>query len=205
MNNTTERKADYRDDLEPVPSGSDFWHSLQLYEDDEFLADAVAYFVRRGLEAGDGVVIIGSAAHRKAIDDILQGQSVEADKAKVSGQYVSLDAAEVLAQFMVDGWPDEGRFQTVMGKILQSMAAGGKCPCRRVFGEMVAILWVNGQPEAALQLEKLWNQLSASHDFSLLCGYPLRAVHGNGRAKYVLRLCAAHSQVAPVEATAKRA
>ena len=51
------------------------------------------------------------------------------------------------------------------------------------FGEMamVALFWTDGKWEAAIHLEKLWNELARSFAFSLLCAYPLRVfedIHG---------------------------
>ena len=38
---------------------------------------------------------------------------------------------------------------------------------------MVDLLWQDGQQQAAIQLEMLWNQLAAREDFALLCGYAM--------------------------------
>jgi hypothetical protein len=44
-----------------------------------------------------------------------------------------------------------------------------------VFGELVAKLVNNGNPEAAVTLEGLWNELAARRSFDLLCAYPIDA------------------------------
>jgi hypothetical protein len=36
---------------------------------------------------------------------------------------------------------------------------------------MVDLLWQAGNPRAALELERLWNELAIEHEFALLCGY----------------------------------
>ena len=43
----------------------------------------------------------------------------------------------------------------------------------RAYGEMVDVLWQNGQDVAAIRLEMLWNKLAATQAFSLLCGYAM--------------------------------
>jgi hypothetical protein len=53
--------------------------------------------------------------------------------------------------------------------------AAGPGPVR-VYGEMVALLWADGQVAAALELEDLWNELGRRLPFSLFCGYPEQAV-----------------------------
>jgi hypothetical protein len=44
----------------------------------------------------------------------------------------------------------------------------------RVFGEMVALLWADGDRNGALVLEELWNDLTRRMSFPLLCAYPAR-------------------------------
>src|SRR4029434_1895112 len=69
----------------------------------------------------------------------------------------------------------------------------------RVFGEMVALLWAEGNMDAALQLEMLCNDLVTLHPFSLLCAYPLRGFTQATHAQPLLTICAAHSHVIPAE------
>jgi hypothetical protein len=38
---------------------------------------------------------------------------------------------------------------------------------------MVDVLWRKGQTAAAIRLETLWNDLSRTHEFKLLCGYAM--------------------------------
>jgi hypothetical protein len=40
-------------------------------------------------------------------------------------------------------------------------------------GQMVDILWREGERDAAIRLEVLWNQLAQTKAFSLLCGYAM--------------------------------
>ncbi len=70
----------------------------------------------------------------------------------------------------------------------------------RIFGEMVALLWEQGNQTAALRLEALWNELrSTTHPFSLLCAYPMSLFVGPERAELFTQMCELHSQVIPDE------
>jgi len=42
----------------------------------------------------------------------------------------------------------------------------------------VHLLWAQGNAEAAIQVEKLGNQLPKTCDLDILCGYSLDSVHG---------------------------
>ncbi|OXH85026.1 hypothetical protein CA830_29965, partial [Burkholderia multivorans] len=65
------------------------------------------------------------------------------------------------------------------------------------FGEMVAVLCARGQPDAALRLEALWNELIERHRFSLYCGYPHDAFPGAEQSTLFRHVCALHRRVLP--------
>ena len=129
------------------------WHCLQLYESDAFLVKTVSHFIAKGLQAGEGLVVIATEAHREVLERQLIEDVVEFDQARRSGQYVHLDANETLARFMVAGWPDLERLDEVIGETLAKVTAAGY-PRVRVFGEMVALLWAAGNQTAAMCLER---------------------------------------------------
>jgi PAS domain S-box-containing protein len=68
-----------------------------------------------------------------------------------------------------------------------------------VFGEMVALLWMDGRFEAAIQLEQLWNELARTHSFQLHCAYPLSQFSKQEDAEKILEICAEHSHIVPTE------
>jgi signal transduction histidine kinase len=98
---------------------------------------------------------------------------------------------------MIDGRPDKGRFESTIGPVIRT-ARGGD---RRVlaFGEMVALLYAEGNRDAAIQLEKLWNDLALRETFALLCAYPIASFDDAGHAKPFAEINEAHSGVAPAE------
>ena len=92
---------------EPPPSNAPgSWHCLQLYENDAFLVKTVSHFIAKGLQAGEGLVVIATEAHREALERQLTEDVVEFDQARRCGQYVHLDANETLTRFMVAGSAD---------------------------------------------------------------------------------------------------
>ena len=66
----------------------------------------------------------------------------------------------------------------------------------RIFGEMVALLWDEGNVAAALILEEWWNDLAAEQEFTLLCAYP-HSVLDLASLTTVGRVCDLHSDVLP--------
>jgi hypothetical protein len=124
---------------------------------------------------------------------------MDPESAKVRGQYVALDAAETLAMFMVDGSPEPQRFNQVIGNVIESVTDGRNNV--RAFGEMVAILWAEGNYSAAIKLEELWNALQKNYSFSLFCAYPINGFSGEKFVDQLSGICTAHSRVIPAESS----
>ncbi len=81
-----------------------------------------------------------------------------------------MDAAKLLAKFMVNGLPDKDLFIENVGSLIEK-ADRARTPIR-AYGEMVALLWKQGNKDGVIQLESLWNELAETYSFSLFCAYP---------------------------------
>ncbi len=172
-------------------------HGVQFYESDAFLVNRVSEFVGTGLRGGENAIVIATKAHRDAIDAGLKQQGIDICTARTECRYYVLDAAETLSKFMVDGAPDETLFNKVVGGLVsQASRNGAKL---RAFGEMVALLFADGNETGAIQLEKFWNNLSKTHSFSLLCAYPMKGFSGVDKATAFAHICDEHSTVQPAE------
>jgi len=179
-------------------SGSE--HFVQFYEADGSLLNSLSGFIGTAINAGDGALVVATGAHRESLDELLQANGLDLFSAKARGQYVSLDAAETLSKFMVDGSPEPRRFTEVIGNVIESVTDGRNCV--RAFGEMVALLWGEGNYAAAIRLEELWNDLQKNHSFSLFCAYPMNGFSGENLGEPLTGVCSAHSRVIPAESYA---
>jgi DcmR-like sensory protein/MerR-like DNA binding protein len=175
-------------------------HFVQFYERDAVLVADVTRFVGDALRAGEGAVVIATPAHRQAIQRKLGARGLDVAAARRRGQLVCLDAGRTLAGFIVRGSPDRKRFREVVGGVIARAAAGRSRV--RAFGEMVALLWAGGRPGAAVRLERLWNELAASHTFVLHCAYPMPAFNARRHGQAFGRICDSHARVIPAESYA---
>ena len=183
-----------------VPAGESarFWgasspreHLLEVYKSESAFIDGLVEFASQGLAAGEAFVMLATAGHRDAVTTTLQARGHDLQASPDT--FIALDAAETLARFMVDGKPDEQRFEVVIGSLLERASAGGR-PVR-AFGEMVTLLWREGHSGATLQVEQLWNSVLRRHPLSLFCACP-REESTREITDDFAHVCAAHSQVA---------
>jgi diguanylate cyclase (GGDEF)-like protein len=172
-------------------------HLVEFYETEPFLVDTVCRFLVPALRDGDAGIVVATAAHRKAFEAALDEAGIDVEAAVREGRYVGLDARDVLARFMVGGAPDPARFCQAIGAVMDQASQGGRT--LRVYGEMVALLWDDGDVASALALEDLWNDLGEERAFELLCAYPMRTFEDPSSAEAFQRVCDQHTTVIPSE------
>jgi diguanylate cyclase (GGDEF)-like protein len=179
----------------PTVCGHD--HLVEFYETEEFLVDTVSNFILPSLRDGDAAIIVATAAHRHEFERALEAAGIDIELAVREDRYIALDARDVLSRFMVDGHPSGSRFAQTVRPIMDRAAAGGRT--LRVYGEMVALLWDDGDVASALALEDLWNDFAAERTFALLCAYPMSSFDDEGSAAAFKRICDQHTNVIPSE------
>lgn len=145
-------------------------HYVQFYSSDSKLVAQLATFIGEGLQSAQTCIIIATPSHRRKLHELLIKKGVDVLAAEQDGQYVVLDAAETLDKFMENELPNRTAFYNVVGDVVKKAARTGR-PIR-AYGEMVALLWKDGNKEGVLQLENLWNELASSYLFTLFCAYP---------------------------------
>jgi hypothetical protein len=170
-------------------------HIVQIYGDDRVFLDGLEGFVGNGLRAGEAAIVIATATHLHGLEKRLRQNGVDVEKARADKRFVSRLAEDVLAQFMVEDWPDEARFLATMENLI-AMARGEDGRRVRAFGEMVAILWSRGNHAATIHLELLWSKVLAAEKFPLFCAYP-RDTFARNATESIVEICRIHSRVAP--------
>lgn len=173
-------------------------HAVQFYEDEAFLAERVAEFLAEGLRGGEPCIVIATPEHIAAFDARLRALGVD------TGEITWADARATLGRFMERGMPSAVRFRRAIGGAIRNARgairdARPAAPRVRAYGEMVDLLWRDGQPEAAIRLEELWNDLANHEAFTLLCAYPMGNFYKESDRTLFEKVCATHNLVRPTE------
>jgi len=180
-----------------VSTGSPAVHSVHIYEDDSALIGRLCGIIASGLQLGDSVLIVASAAHREALVKKLEKAGVDVRSTAREGRFSMVDAKQTLATFMRKGSPDRDLFMKSVGRLLATAKASARSKDRglTVFGEMVAVLWDEGKKEAALEVEALWNDALNDRAFHLHCAYPRSGFINPADDAGLAAVCQAHSHV----------
>jgi len=172
-------------------------HQVQFSSDDASFLSGLSHFVEAALGAEHPVVFIATESHRNSLLESLQAKGLNIGKAIEEGRYIPLDAADTLSTFMVNDLPDPVRFLKVAGDLLAAAANAehGKRSRVAACGECAPYLWAQGNADAAIRLEHLWDEVARTHDVDILCGYLLNSDHHEQGTHTYKRICAAHSLV----------
>jgi DNA-binding NarL/FixJ family response regulator len=170
-------------------------HEVGFYSDDRPFMDHLTEFIGSALKAGNAAIVAATESHRTILLPRLQMYGV--DRAIEQGRYLALDASDVLSVFMRDGRADPSLFMRAFGDLIATAVKATKIGHQRVaiFGECVHLLCADGNAEAAIQMEKLGNQLTKLYDVDILCGYFPRSVQGGMDPNVYQQICAEHTAV----------
>jgi hypothetical protein len=174
-------------------------HIVQLYQDQQFLNRAVCRFAAGAIANGEGVILVPTAAHWEAFRPRLEAEGVNVQEAQDSGQLTVVDADELLPRFMRDAMPDAPVFLGLAGDVLAKARGEGRYLRVRWWGEMVNVLWEQGNVAASMSLEDQFDRLAKHHEIAIFCSFVMDNFNSEVHSRLLPRLGQNHSHLIPVE------
>jgi CheY-like chemotaxis protein len=157
----------------------DRMHAMQTYGDVESFLDGLAVFFERALRRGDATCLIGTRPVREGVGARLRRRGFDVNGPTGHKRYLVIDAADALDRFMRNGLPDARCVAEIAVELDAYRRAAGEGPAPRltVFGNTVVPLCEDGNPNAALALEHLWNTVTEGLPILTLCGWAASCFH----------------------------
>ena len=174
-------------------------HIVQFYDHDTAIVENVTYLVAHALNAGNSSVIVATDLHLAQIERGLEAQHLDLKALRAAGRYQTLDAAQTLSQFIVDGLPIKAEFDRTIGDAIRRAAEHSADGFVFAFGEMVGLLCAAGNPAGAVLLEQFWNALARHQKFSLYCAYSMSSLGPEPDVDALIKICAEHALTIPAE------
>ena len=168
-------------------------HWVRIHREHADLVEDVVAGTGAALRSGRAVVVIATSEHRPEFARGLRRAGIDVEAAQAAGRLVELDATEVAEALLEGDGIDKQRFEQLVARPVRDLVK--QFGAVHAYGEIVAVLWAQGQVLAALELEQLWEGLIAELPLSLLCGYPADVVERGGAVADYQALCDAHSHV----------
>jgi hypothetical protein len=174
-------------------------HIVQLYQDQQFLNRAVCRFAAGAIANGEGVILVPTAAHWEAFRPRLEAEGVDVKASQARGQLTIVDADELLPHFMRDAMPDAPVFLGLASDVIANARAQDRYPKVRWWGEMVNILWEQGNVAASMSLEDQFDRLAKHHEIAIFCSFVMDNFNSEVHSRLLPRLGQNHSHLIPVE------
>jgi hypothetical protein len=174
-------------------------HIVQLYQDEQFLNRAVCRFAAGAIANGEGVILVPTAAHWEAFRPRLEAEGVDVAAAQGRGQLTVVDADELLPRFMKDAMPDAPVFLGLAADVIATARGEDRYPKVRWWGEMVNVLWEQGNVAASMSLEDQFDRLAKHHEIAIFCSFVMDNFRSEVHSRLLPRLGTNHSHLIPVE------
>jgi hypothetical protein len=174
-------------------------HIVQLYQDQQFLNRAVCRFAAGAIANGEGVILVPTPAHWEAFRPRLEAEGVDVKAAQTRGQLSIVDADELLPRFMRDAMPDAPVFLGLAANVIATARDEARYPKVRWWGEMVNLLWEQGNVAASMALEDQFHHLANHHEIAIFCSFVMDNFNSEVHSRLLPRLGQNHSHLIPVE------
>jgi hypothetical protein len=174
-------------------------HIVQLYQDDNFYGEAISHFAAEGIARGESIILVATRPHWENISGRLEGKGFDTDELFRRGQLTLLDADGTLPKFMAGNDPDASIFKPLAARTIAKARAGGKYPRVRWWGEMVNVLYVNGNPRGSNRLEELFDEVAHEESIAIFCSFLMDKFDPKIYEEAFGNVCCTHSHVIPAD------
>jgi hypothetical protein len=188
--------------LEAAPAAD---HAVQVYDDLAELAASVGHYLDAGFRNGQPAVLISTSDRFDAFARELEARGWDIDQLEARGLLARFDAEQTLDAFMDGEIPSAERFEQVVGGAIDRVASRFPDATIRAFGDMVDLLWRQGNEAGAIALEELWNDLAETRRFALLCGYHLDIFDLDVQTSALPEIARVHTHPRPAADTSRLA
>jgi DNA-binding NarL/FixJ family response regulator len=164
----------YLPSLAPLAMTDTVAHALQFRGDDSSWLDDITEALIGALHRGDIIASALIESNRDAIAVRMHERGWNAADLEREGRYLVFDAEDAATRVMRDGRPDResiARMIAALEHARASSAAGSRQ--LTIVGEIAATLCRRGNPEAAFEVERIWDEVTAGLPILTLCTYPI--------------------------------
>jgi CheY-like chemotaxis protein len=156
-------------------------HAMQVHSGLECFLDGLASLFDLALRRGDATCVIATEDVREGLGRRLRAAGWDVGEPTRCKRYLVIDAAQALNRCLRNGLPEAGLVAEIASELEQYRRAVSEgAPARlTIFGNMVVPLIADGNPTAAIALQRLWNQFTDGFPFLTVCAYTATCFHAS--------------------------
>jgi hypothetical protein len=174
-------------------------HIVQLYQDEDFYGEAISHFAAEGVARDESIILVATKPHWENISRRLKDKGLDTGDLFRRGQLTLLDAEETLPKFMVGNEPDGSIFKPLAQQTIAKARAAGKYPRVRWWGEMVNVLYVNGNSRGSNRLEEFFDEVAHEESIAIFCSFLMDKFDPKIYEEAFSNVCRTHSHVIPAD------
>lgn len=174
-------------------------HIVQLYQEDRFYGEAISHFAAEGFVRGESIILVATAHNLKNISARLTAKGFDLPDLCRRGQLTVLDADQTLPKFLRGDQPHAKTFKAIARSTIEKARAGGKYPRVRWWGEMVNVLYVNGNGRGSARLEELFDEVAHEENIAIFCSFLMDKFDKGIYEGPLGEVCRTHAHLIPAE------
>ena len=166
-------------------------HAVQFHGDNGSWLDGAADVLMSALHRGDIVATALTGSNTDAIARRMKRRGWNVPDLRARDRYLVMDVEEAATQVLRAGRVHRAAIEEMVAALEHARTASAAGPRSHLtlIGEIAFILCCRGNPEAALELEQLWDELTRSLPILTICAYP------TGAPELVSTLSAHHAAI----------
>lgn len=159
--------------LDAIAAGG-IGHAVRFFPDDPTLVHEVGTFLHVALSRGDSVSVATRQSVREGLAAYLQARGWNVAASGIYGRFRAIDSADVVSTIMRGERLDVDRLAEVAANLDRRRLATAEGPTARMIlvGEISVPLFSSGNPAAAMEVERVWNELTRALPILTVCCYP---------------------------------
>jgi hypothetical protein len=151
------------------------------------------------LRRGESIILVATEPNWRNICARLKSRGFDIPNLFDRGQLTLLDATETLPKFMAGGMPDGRIFKPLARQAIQRARGDGKYPRVRWWGEMVNVLYVDGNGPASHRLEQYFDEVAHEETVAIFCSFLMDRYDPAIYDHAFHNVCGTHSHVIPTD------
>jgi CheY-like chemotaxis protein len=172
-------------------------HAVQFHGDGSSWLDGAADVLTTALHRGDIVTTVLLESNRDLLARRMNERGWNPADLQAQGRYLVFDAEHAAAQVMRDDRVHPAAIAELVATLerARTACAGGPRSHVTLIGEIAAVLCRRGHPAAALDLERLWDELTRALPILTICAYPAACFNHHRTPEFVSTIAGRHTVI----------
>jgi hypothetical protein len=187
----------YLPSLTPLVMTDSDAHAIQFRGSDGSWLDGIAGVLASALQRGDTIATVLIEPNRDTLALLMKERGWNLAKLGEQGRYLIFDAEAAAREVVRGGRPEVDALAGMVAVLERARTASGDRARSHltIVGEIAPVLCRNGNAEAALEIERLWDELTRSLPILTICTYPVDCLGHDAKAAFGSDICARHSVI----------